>query len=72
MNENFKLGVVKALIGATIPSILSEIFRRTRPKKPVMEDLVDAIDWDEEYRKLMKETRKKESKTRRKKGKARD
>lgn len=72
MNENFKLGIIKALIGAAVPSVLSEIFRRTRPKKPVMEDLVDAIDWDEEYRKLMKEARKKESRKQRKKGKARD
>ena len=72
MNENFKLGVVKALIGAAVPSILGEIFRRTRPKEPVIENMADRIDWDAEYKELMKEARKKGSRKPHKKDKVRD
>lgn len=58
--------IVKAIIGAVVPTVLGEVFRRTRPVSVPIERMVDSTDWDREYEELLNETEKKSAKRARK------
>ena len=51
-----KLEIMKALIKASIPTLIVEFLRaKDKPKYDSLEEMQDCVDWDAEYRLLMKE-----------------
>ena len=55
-DKDWKIEFGKALIAATVPTVLKFIFDKSKPKP--MAD----IDWDSEYEKLLREEDKKRKK----------
>ena len=61
-NKDWKIEFGKALIAATVPTVLKFIFDKSKPKPMVA--MVDNVDWDSEYEKLLCEEDRKRKKKR--------
>lgn len=68
MEMKWKVEIAKAFIGAIIPTVLGTVLKRKKPvaekKQPIVlnlypdngvADLIDNVDWDAEYEKLLEE-----------------